>query len=139
MRTYLSSSGERDAEYGEMLEFLLHIKREMKSFLKTPSEICESFRGSVLSERGVLSNFAGGKGEKMFDGSLMKKEDKDMLMPFFARFGMGLYESELESLSDIIAVFRERVGKMREESEKKRKLTPVIFVFVFASLVLMLL
>lgn len=138
MRAYISSVGERESEYREMHELLLHIKREMRSFLKTPGEICQSFGGTLLDERGVLDGFALHNTEKMFDGSLLKKEDKDMLIPFFERFGTGLYESEMEALTDICARFGERVEKVCFESERSKRLTPVICVFVFISLVLML-
>ena len=133
---YLSLAEE---EYREMLEFLYHIKRELRSFMKTPADIASGFKDGYLRANGALDAFARSRGDIMLSKSLIGKADKDMLSAYFIHFGTGLYEVELEAIGQITERFGARAREVIGNSEKSRKLTPVIYVFAFVSLVLLLL
>ena len=127
------------SEYEDMLRFLLHAKRSLSSFLLTPREICDSFVAQSPVINGLKSRFADGRRDGLLENSRIARADKNMLEGYFSRFGTSGYECESEELDRVCAELEMRVRSVREQSEKSRKLIPVICVFAFVSLVLLIL
>lgn len=139
VKLYLDEESLMMSEYEDMLAFLFHARKSVSSFLMTPEEICASFEAKTAALRCFTERFSRSEKDGFFEKSRMMQSDKDMLKRYFSKFGMSGYDCETEELGAVCKDFEARVVKLREESKKSRKLIPVICVFAFVSLILLLL
>ncbi len=154
---YVGLLRDKEKEYNEICELLMHIRGALSSGGGTLSRIIRSFKSDTLLKNGLLNclgldiSVVNESSEtnrakdaffrdKLYDVNfIIEKSDADKLISYLKKFGKSYLEEEKQKLTEITEYFRIKACAFSEKSDKNIKVTRILFAFCFIAAFILLL